>query len=49
VARFGGDEFVVLCDSVGSERHALELAQRLVDVLDEPIDVAGCPVYVSAS
>ncbi len=26
---------------------ALELAQRLVAVLDEPVDVAGCPVYVS--
>jgi diguanylate cyclase (GGDEF)-like protein/PAS domain S-box-containing protein len=49
VARFGGDEFVVLCDSVGSEQHALELAQRLANVLDEPIDLAGCPVYVSAS
>ncbi len=49
VARFGGDEFVVLCDSVGSEQHALELAQRLVAVLEEPVDVSGYPVYVSAS
>ena len=49
VARFGGDEFVVLCDGVGSEQRALELAQRLVAVLDEPVDVSGCPVYVSAS
>ena len=29
VARFGGDEFVVLCDGVGSEEQALELARRL--------------------
>ena len=49
VARFGGDEFVVLCDGVGSEQHALELAQRLAGVLDEPLEVAGGPVYVSAS
>ena len=49
VARFGGDEFVVLCDSVGSEQHALELAQRLATALDEPVELAGGPVYVSAS
>ncbi len=49
VARFGGDEFVVLCDGVGSETLALELAQRLADVLDEPIVMTGGPVYVSAS
>ena len=49
VARFGGDEFVVLCDGVGSEQQALDLAQRLADVLDEPITVAGSPVYMSAS
>jgi diguanylate cyclase (GGDEF)-like protein/PAS domain S-box-containing protein len=49
VARFGGDEFVVLCDGVGSEQHALELATRLACVLDEPVEVAGGPVYVSAS
>ena len=49
VARFGGDEFVVLCDGVGSEQQALELAQRLAGVLDEPLEVAGGPVYVSAS
>ena len=49
VARFGGDEFVVLCDGVGSEGHALELAQRLAAVLDEPVELASGPVYVSAS
>ena len=49
VARFGGDEFVVLMDGVGSEDHALELAQRLAAVLDEPVELASGPVYVSAS
>ena len=49
VARFGGDEFVVLCDSVGNEQQALELAQRLAAVLDEPLELTGGPVYVSAS
>jgi diguanylate cyclase (GGDEF)-like protein/PAS domain S-box-containing protein len=49
VARFGGDEFVVLCDGVGNEQQALELAKRLAAVLDEPLVVAGAPVYISAS
>jgi diguanylate cyclase (GGDEF)-like protein/PAS domain S-box-containing protein len=49
VARFGGDEFVVLSDGVGSEQQALALAQRLASVLDDPIEVAGGPVFVSAS
>jgi diguanylate cyclase (GGDEF)-like protein/PAS domain S-box-containing protein len=49
VARFGGDEFVVLCDGVESELEALALARRLAAVLNEPLHVAGGPVYVSAS
>ncbi len=49
VARFGGDEFVVLCDGVGSEAQALDLAKRLACVLDEPLVISGAPVYVSAS
>ena len=33
VARFGGDEFVVLCEDVPSENEALHLADRLATVL----------------
>jgi diguanylate cyclase (GGDEF)-like protein len=49
VARFGGDEFVVLCDGVVSEHEALKLAQRLAAALEESLRVAGGSVYVSAS
>ena len=49
VARFGGDEFVVLCDGVASEQHALDLAQRLAAVLDEAVVMTSGTVYVSAS
>jgi diguanylate cyclase (GGDEF)-like protein/PAS domain S-box-containing protein len=49
VARFGGDEFVVLCDGVENEAEALHLAQRLAAVLEAPLRVGGGPIYASAS
>ncbi|HEX2024371.1 MAG TPA: EAL domain-containing protein [Acidimicrobiales bacterium] len=41
LARFGGDEFVVLCEDVTSEAAALALAQRLRTALEAPIEVGG--------
>jgi diguanylate cyclase (GGDEF)-like protein/PAS domain S-box-containing protein len=49
VARFGGDEFVVLCDGVEDELEAMMLARRLAEVAEAPVDVAGSPVRVTAS
>src|SRR4051812_12285471 len=40
VARFGGDEFVVLCPSVASEPDAVAVAERLRTVLEQTIVVA---------
>ena len=37
VARFGGDEFTVLCEDVAGELEAVAIAQRLVDLFDEPL------------
>jgi diguanylate cyclase (GGDEF)-like protein/PAS domain S-box-containing protein len=48
VARFGGDEFVVLCTDA-TEADALPLARRLLDGLDSPFEVDGRRVYVTAS
>ena len=48
VARFGGDEFVVLTEGLTSvQAHAL--ARRMLAVLDEPFDIDGRPVHVTAS
>ncbi|MEA2579340.1 MAG: hypothetical protein QOE83_232 [Actinomycetota bacterium] len=49
VARFGGDEFVVLADDVGSHEGARALAERLRISLATPFHLAGQEVFVSAS
>jgi diguanylate cyclase (GGDEF)-like protein len=48
VARFGGDEFVLLNPHLG--RDGVEaLGKRLIDSLGEPFDVAGKAIHVTAS
>ncbi len=49
VARFGGDEFVILWDDVGDEATAEGLAARLLGCFDAPFLVAGEEVIASAS
>ncbi len=49
--RFGGDEFIVVCDSVTDEAEALRLADRLVASLHEPFTISDHhePVFLGAS
>ena len=52
VARFGGDEFTILCDDLTtatSRDRAIEIAQRLLDSVAEPFVVGGSRTFVSAS
>jgi diguanylate cyclase (GGDEF)-like protein len=49
VARFGGDEFMVLADSIGDTRDAVQLAWRLASALRAPFTIAGVELSVSAS
>jgi diguanylate cyclase (GGDEF)-like protein/PAS domain S-box-containing protein len=49
VSRFGGDEFVVLCEEVPDEPRAWELAHRIAASLDVPLDVDGTELFVTAS
>jgi diguanylate cyclase (GGDEF)-like protein/PAS domain S-box-containing protein len=49
VARFGGDEFVVLAESTIGERDAEGLAERLAGALAEPFELGGAEVFVTAS
>ena len=49
VARFGGDEFVVVAESPCDEESATALAQRIEDALAAPVVIDGRAVHVSAS
>jgi diguanylate cyclase (GGDEF)-like protein/PAS domain S-box-containing protein len=49
VARFGGDEFVVLCESVVDSEEAVAVARRLLGALKGPVELPGGQTYVSAS
>lgn len=49
VARFGGDEFVVVTDDLDGPHEAGFIAQRLHDVLAAPILVDGRTISVTAS
>lgn len=49
VARFGGDEFIVLLDQMQTGRTAVAVAQRVVDCLREPIRVFDHVVFCHGS
>jgi diguanylate cyclase (GGDEF)-like protein/PAS domain S-box-containing protein len=50
VARFGGDEFVVLCENVSGASEALWIAQRIQQSLQAPLDsLRGLPGSGSAT
>jgi diguanylate cyclase (GGDEF)-like protein len=49
VARFGGDEFAVLCEAAGDPDAVLAIARRLAFDIGRPIDVGAIQVAVSAS
>ncbi len=49
LARFGGDEFVLLCANVVGDQAVTAIAQRLIAAVSDPIVVAGNEVFVTAS
>jgi diguanylate cyclase (GGDEF)-like protein/PAS domain S-box-containing protein len=52
VARFGGDEFTVLCDDLDPEdarRQAVDVAERLLEVIEAPVQLNGEDQHLSAS
>jgi diguanylate cyclase (GGDEF)-like protein/PAS domain S-box-containing protein len=49
VARFGGDEFVVVCESIPDEEAALELANRITTSLSLPLTIEHLETFITAS
>ncbi|MGA2521606.1 MAG: sensor domain-containing diguanylate cyclase [Acidimicrobiales bacterium] len=49
VGRFGGDEFVVVCEDIGDEAQAVEIGNRIVEDLRRPFDTPFGDRVLSAS
>jgi diguanylate cyclase (GGDEF)-like protein len=49
VARFGGDEFAVLCESIADEAHAVAIAERVGRVTATPFQLGDAEVFVTMS
>jgi diguanylate cyclase (GGDEF)-like protein/PAS domain S-box-containing protein len=49
VARFGGDEFTIVCESVGGVLEAVSIADRLQRPLRQPLRAGGAELRLSAS
>ena len=49
VARFGGDEFVILCEDLAGHSDAVRVATRVRHAFETPFDVAGVPRQITAS
>lgn len=49
IARVGGDEFVILADSLRDLNDAFGIAEKIIKALEEPIDIGDQLVTVGAS
>ena len=49
VARFGGDEFVVMCEDLSGEDEAVRLSERVIGCIEEPLELEGLELSVTVS
>ena len=49
VARFGGDEFLILCEELSGETEAVRVAERALHAIRKPLTIADHRISVSAS
>jgi diguanylate cyclase (GGDEF)-like protein/PAS domain S-box-containing protein len=49
LGRFGGDEFVIICDGMAKVDDAVAVAQRAIDTRDVPYFINGQAIYISSS
>jgi diguanylate cyclase len=48
-ARFGGDEFMILCEDVAGQQDVLNIAQRILTTIEEPFVIGDERLLVKAS
>jgi diguanylate cyclase len=48
-ARYGGDEFIVLCEDIKDDQQAIRIAQRIIDSLEAPLSLDSDNTFVTAS
>jgi diguanylate cyclase (GGDEF)-like protein len=49
VARFGGDEFTILCDDIDGERDAIVIAERVGEAVAAPFVIDDTEAFLTAS
>jgi diguanylate cyclase (GGDEF)-like protein/PAS domain S-box-containing protein len=49
VARFGGDEFTILCPDVDDPDSVMALAERVLAEIERPVELAAGEIFVTAS
>jgi diguanylate cyclase (GGDEF)-like protein/PAS domain S-box-containing protein len=49
LSRFGGDEFVILCEGMESEEAVMTLAQRAMTAIDQPFVINGERFHIGVS
>lgn len=49
IARIGGDDFIILADTEGQLETATALAQRIINIIGEPLGVNGNEIFLTCS
>lgn len=49
IARWGGDEFIMLLDHLSNSKSVAEIAQKILHVIEQYFEIDGMRIFVSAS
>lgn len=49
VSRFGGDEFVLICDDIDTKEKAEKLASKIISNVEQPMIIDNVNIYLSGS
>jgi diguanylate cyclase (GGDEF)-like protein len=49
LARFGGDEFAILLTNLTQPEAAIEMAEKIIEILSQPFSILSYPIYINAS